>query len=178
MVSANAPPSAAFCYRSPVLTSMPADRRKTGAAFRDMIGASNLVYCRRPRCAMQARRPRMTAIATTLDDITLPQATVKRLGLAAYEPTWRAMQEFTARRARTRPMSCGCCSTPPVYTLGIAGKAEHLPRHRDRHSSRQNRPRRADHLPRPRAGRDLICCSTCGAGGSRCGRWLGAWNRP
>jgi len=77
---------------------------------------------------MQARQPRMTAIATTLDDITLPHATVKRLGLAAYEPTWRAMQEFTARRDADTPDELWMLQHPPVYTLGIAGKAEHLPR--------------------------------------------------
>ena len=77
---------------------------------------------------MQTRQPSMTAIATTLDDISLPQTTVKRLGLAAYEPTWRAMQEFTARRDADTPDELWVLQHPPVYTLGIAGKAEHLPR--------------------------------------------------
>ncbi len=53
---------------------------------------------------------------------------VRELGLADYEPTWRAMQEFTARRGADTPDEIWVLQHPPVYTLGIAGKAEHLPR--------------------------------------------------
>ncbi|RLJ68277.1 lipoyl(octanoyl) transferase LipB [Sulfurisoma sediminicola] len=51
---------------------------------------------------------------------------VRRLGLAEYEPTWRAMQDFTARRAPDTPDEIWLCEHPPVFTLGLAGKAEHL----------------------------------------------------
>ena len=54
--------------------------------------------------------------------------TVRKLGLADYEPTWRAMQEFTARRDAATPDELWLSQHPPVYTLGIAGKPEHLPR--------------------------------------------------
>ena len=51
---------------------------------------------------------------------------VRRLGLAPYEPTWRAMQEFTATRDDSTPDELWLVEHPPVYTLGQAGKAEHL----------------------------------------------------
>jgi len=54
--------------------------------------------------------------------------TVRKLGLADYEPAWRAMQEFTARRDAATPDELWSLQHPPVYTLGVAGKPEHLPR--------------------------------------------------
>lgn len=51
---------------------------------------------------------------------------VRRLGLAPYEPTWRAMQEFTATRDAATPDELWLVQHPPVYTLGQAGKPEHL----------------------------------------------------
>lgn len=53
---------------------------------------------------------------------------VKHLGCVDYLPTWRAMQEFTARRAPDTPDELWLLQHPPVYTLGIAGRSEHLPR--------------------------------------------------
>lgn len=61
--------------------------------------------------------------------------TVRKLGLADYEPVWRAMQNFTASRdATTQDGTSGTADEiwllqhPPVYTLGVAGRPEHLPR--------------------------------------------------
>jgi len=51
---------------------------------------------------------------------------VRHLGLAPYEPTWRAMQEFTATRDNSTPDELWLVQHPPVYTLGQAGKPEHL----------------------------------------------------
>jgi len=53
---------------------------------------------------------------------------VKRLGLVDYEPTWREMQEFTTSRTDDTPDELWLLEHPPVYTLGIAGRDEHLPR--------------------------------------------------
>jgi len=53
---------------------------------------------------------------------------VRRLGVAPYEPTWRAMQDFTARRGSNTPDELWLLRHPPVYTLGLAGRPEHLPR--------------------------------------------------
>lgn len=52
--------------------------------------------------------------------------TVKRLGRVDYAPTWRAMQQFTAARSAATPDELWLCEHPPVYTLGLAGKPEHL----------------------------------------------------
>jgi len=43
-----------------------------------------------------------------------------------YEPTWRAMQQFTAQRSADTPDEAWLCQHPPVFTLGLAGKPEHL----------------------------------------------------
>ncbi len=60
-----------------------------------------------------------------------PPLVVRRLGLVPYEPTWRAMQEYTASRAGDSPDECWLVQHPPTYTLGQAGKPEHLLRETD-----------------------------------------------
>jgi lipoyl(octanoyl) transferase len=47
-------------------------------------------------------------------------------GLAEYEPVWRAMQTFTRERNENTPDELWSLQHPPVYTLGLAGKPEHL----------------------------------------------------
>lgn len=51
---------------------------------------------------------------------------VKRLGRVAYEPTFQAMQDFTANRTPATPDELWIVEHPPVYTLGQAGKPEHI----------------------------------------------------
>jgi len=51
---------------------------------------------------------------------------VKRLGRVDYEPTFRAMQDFTAARTAETPDELWIVEHPPVYTLGQAGKPEHI----------------------------------------------------
>lgn len=51
---------------------------------------------------------------------------VRRLGRVEYVPTWRAMQDFTARRSADTPDELWLLEHPPVYTQGQAGKPEHL----------------------------------------------------
>jgi lipoyl(octanoyl) transferase len=46
--------------------------------------------------------------------------------MADYEPTWRAMQAFTAARTPETPDELWLCQHPPVFTQGLAGKPEHL----------------------------------------------------
>ncbi len=55
-------------------------------------------------------------------------ATIKlrNLGLVEYRPTWRAMQEFTEQRDEYTPDELWLVEHPPVFTLGKAGKPEHL----------------------------------------------------
>ena len=51
---------------------------------------------------------------------------VRRLGLVAYEPTWRAMQAFNAARDPATPDQLWLLEHPPVFTLGLAGRPEHV----------------------------------------------------
>ncbi|HJV92336.1 MAG TPA: lipoyl(octanoyl) transferase LipB [Azonexus sp.] len=51
---------------------------------------------------------------------------VKRLGRVDYEPTFQAMQDFTAKRTANTPDELWIVEHPPVYTLGQAGKPEHI----------------------------------------------------
>jgi lipoyl(octanoyl) transferase len=51
---------------------------------------------------------------------------IRALGITDYEPTWRAMQAFTAARACDTPDEIWLTEHPPVYTLGLAGRGEHL----------------------------------------------------
>lgn len=51
---------------------------------------------------------------------------VKRLGRVEYEPTWQAMLAFTASRQPATPDELWLVEHPPVYTLGQAGKPEHI----------------------------------------------------
>jgi len=51
---------------------------------------------------------------------------VRDLGRAEYLPTWQAMREFTARRGPDTPDELWLVEHPPVFTLGQAGRREHL----------------------------------------------------
>jgi len=54
------------------------------------------------------------------------EAIVRHLGRVEYAPTWRAMQDFTARRTPDTADELWLLEHPPVYTQGQAGKPEHL----------------------------------------------------
>lgn len=56
---------------------------------------------------------------------------VRRLGRVPYEPTWQAMQTYTATRGPDSPDQIWLLEHPPTYTLGQAGKPEHLLRATD-----------------------------------------------
>jgi len=53
-------------------------------------------------------------------------ARVRRLGSVDYAPTFAAMRAFTETRAVDTPDEIWLCEHLPVYTQGLAGKAEHL----------------------------------------------------
>jgi lipoyl(octanoyl) transferase len=48
------------------------------------------------------------------------------LGQVEYEPTWHAMQRFTEMRHSTTPDELWFLEHPPVFTLGMNGKPEHV----------------------------------------------------
>jgi lipoyl(octanoyl) transferase len=48
------------------------------------------------------------------------------LGQVPYPPNYAAMQDFTAARSAETPDRLWICEHPPVFTLGLASRAEHL----------------------------------------------------
>lgn len=51
---------------------------------------------------------------------------VRELGRVEYEPTWRAMQQLTAARDPDSADEIWLLEHPPVYTLGLGGRAGHV----------------------------------------------------
>lgn len=51
---------------------------------------------------------------------------IKRLGLVGFEPTWRAMQQANRSRTTDTQDEVWLLQHPPVFTLGLAGKPEHV----------------------------------------------------
>ena len=51
---------------------------------------------------------------------------IRALGRADYEPVWRAMQAFTKARDDATPDELWFVEHPPVFTLGLAAKPEHV----------------------------------------------------
>ncbi len=52
--------------------------------------------------------------------------TVRALGRQAYEPLWRAMQRYTEERDASGADELWLVEHPPVFTVGLNGKPEHL----------------------------------------------------
>lgn len=51
---------------------------------------------------------------------------LKPLGRVDYLPTYEAMQAFTQARGEATPDEIWLCEHPPVFTQGLAGKADHV----------------------------------------------------
>jgi lipoyl(octanoyl) transferase len=51
---------------------------------------------------------------------------LRRLGRVDYLPTYDAMRAFTEARTPDTPDELWLCEHPPVYTQGLAGRAEHV----------------------------------------------------
>nr|WP_153750795.1 lipoyl(octanoyl) transferase LipB [Xanthomonas sontii] len=56
----------------------------------------------------------------------MPPCGVRQLGRQPYEPVWRAMQRFTDARDEATPDELWVVEHEPVFTLGQAGKPEHV----------------------------------------------------
>jgi len=52
--------------------------------------------------------------------------TIRRLGRQDYCKIWQAMQDFTGKRDRKTPDELWITEHPPVYTLGLNGRREHI----------------------------------------------------
>lgn len=69
----------------------------------------------------------VTSCAVTPVLPTTPRTAVQReLGRQAYEPVWHAMQRFTDTRDDATADELWVVEHEPVFTLGQAGKAEHV----------------------------------------------------
>ncbi|MFZ9107000.1 MAG: lipoyl(octanoyl) transferase LipB [Burkholderiaceae bacterium] len=51
---------------------------------------------------------------------------VQHLGLVPYAPTWQAMRAYTHGRTANHADALWLCQHPPVFTQGLAGRAEHV----------------------------------------------------
>ena len=56
--------------------------------------------------------------------MTVP--TIRRLGRVDYAPTLQAMRRFTSERDAATGDEIWLCEHPPVFTQGVAGRAEHV----------------------------------------------------
>jgi lipoyl(octanoyl) transferase len=56
----------------------------------------------------------------------IAEPVIRHLGLAPYEPTWRAMQKFTDERQDDTCDELWFVEHPPVFTLGLNASREHL----------------------------------------------------
>ena len=56
----------------------------------------------------------------------MARPSVRALGRVDYAPTEAAMRAFTEARTADTPDEIWLCEHPPVYTQGLAGKAEHV----------------------------------------------------
>ncbi len=61
-----------------------------------------------------------------MDAVAVPDCRVRDLGRQAYEPVWRAMQAFTDARDAATPDELWLVEHDPVFTLGQAGRPEHV----------------------------------------------------
>jgi len=73
--------------------------------------------------------PAIDPLASSLSPLALSVAlpVVRKLGLVEYGPTLHAMQRFTAERTTGTCDELWLLEHPPVFTYGVAGRAEHLP---------------------------------------------------
>lgn len=65
----------------------------------------------------------MNSLAT---QISSPGLVVRYLGLQEYETAWHDMQALTQQRSADTPDEIWLLEHPPVYTLGLNGKREHI----------------------------------------------------
>src|SRR5690606_12589937 len=81
-----------------------------------------------PPGAARASGSEMDAVATAAPAISgvRHQVRVRDLGRQAYEPVWRAMSALTDRRGPDTPDEFWLVEHDPVFTLGQAGRDEHV----------------------------------------------------
>jgi lipoyl(octanoyl) transferase len=66
------------------------------------------------------------AAAIDTGTVETPKPVFQRLGQVEYVPTWREMQRFTEVRDASTPDEIWLLEHPPVFTLGLNGRREHV----------------------------------------------------
>jgi lipoyl(octanoyl) transferase len=69
---------------------------------------------------------RASATPTAATAVPVPRARLRWLGRAPYEPTWRAMQAQVDARSADAPDELWFLEHPPVFTMGMNARAEHV----------------------------------------------------
>lgn len=69
-----------------------------------------------------------TTAAAAVRSVGVKPVVVKNMGLTDYLPAYEAMRRFTAGRDAGTADEIWVLQHPPVYTVGLAGRDEHLPR--------------------------------------------------
>ena len=87
----------------------------------DSDGALTPVVATQPPRVLMISRPAISERSPSP-----PAPVLRRLGRVKYEPVWRAMQDFTDRRDESTPDEIWVLQHPAVFTLGQAGRPEHL----------------------------------------------------
>ena len=77
-------------------------------------------------CTGRCRRIRWSRSCSELDGEGAGAVIIKHLGPVAYDLTLEAMRAFPAARDDRTPDEVWLCEHPPVFTQGIAGRAEHV----------------------------------------------------
>lgn len=70
--------------------------------------------------------PTTGAPAVTEPSSFQQQLLIRHLGIQPYEPIWQRMREFTDQRHEQTPDELWLLQHEPVFTLGQAGKTEHV----------------------------------------------------
>src|SRR5262245_20833410 len=65
-------------------------------------------------------------MAAVIEPASSPGPIIRRLGEVPYEPTWKAMQRFTDARTSSTADEIWFLEHPPVFTLGLNGRREHV----------------------------------------------------
>jgi lipoyl(octanoyl) transferase len=68
----------------------------------------------------------VSVVAPDATGTAMPPAHLRWLGRVPYEPTWRAMQAHIDARASGAPDELWFLEHPPVFTLGMNARAEHV----------------------------------------------------
>jgi lipoyl(octanoyl) transferase len=62
----------------------------------------------------------------TVDTTAIAATVVRRLGRVAFEPTWQTMRFFNKARGPDTPDEIWLLEHEPVFTLGLAGREQHV----------------------------------------------------